>query len=168
MEVTYSFESCRSLNNTTLHTSGPNLTFHAFSFCFEACPTFLVNQICFLHLLNNVKECYNLRELFNRLKLIQTRRPRGDTNAHSSRYFNILTFYICDRFLRRILMILRFFIFIFNLITCIRTTSWSTDDNKCHPYIKLRTCNGSVVLKIVLKKSNYISHMKMARRGRNI
>jgi hypothetical protein len=43
---------------------------------------------------------------------------------------DILTFYIWDRFLRRILMILQFFIFfmfIFNLITCIRTISQSTD-----------------------------------------
>jgi hypothetical protein len=40
---------------------------------------------------------------------------------------DILTFYIWDPFLRRILMILQFFIFIFNLITCIRTISQSTD-----------------------------------------
>jgi hypothetical protein len=43
--------------------------------------------------------------------------------------------------------ILQFVFFIFNLITCIRTTSWNTDDNKWRPYIKLHTCNGSVVLK---------------------
>jgi hypothetical protein len=40
---------------------------------------------------------------------------------------DILIFYIWDRFLRRILMILQFVIFIFNLITCIRTTSQSTN-----------------------------------------
>jgi hypothetical protein len=53
-----------------------------------------------------------------------SRPPRGDTNAHSSRYFNIL---YMGPFLWRILMILQFFIFIFNLIVCIRTTSQSTD-----------------------------------------
>jgi hypothetical protein len=37
----------------------------------------------------------------------------------------MLTFYIWDLFLRRIYMILQFFIFIFNLITCIRTVSQS-------------------------------------------
>jgi hypothetical protein len=37
---------------------------------------------------------------------------------------DILTFYIWDLFLRRILMILQF---LFNLITCIRTISQSTD-----------------------------------------
>jgi hypothetical protein len=37
---------------------------------------------------------------------------------------DILTFYIWDLFLRRILMILQF---LFNLITCIRTVSQSTD-----------------------------------------
>jgi hypothetical protein len=37
------------------------------------------------------------------------------------------TFYVWGCFLRRILIILQFFIFIFNLITCIRTISQSTD-----------------------------------------
>jgi hypothetical protein len=62
------------------------------------------------------------------------------------------------------------FIFIFNLITCIRTTSLSTDvqHTSYNICIILRTCNGSVVLKIVLQISNCISHMKMARRGRNM
>jgi hypothetical protein len=45
-------------------------------------------------------------------------------SSHSSRYFNIL---YMGPFLRRILMSLQFFIFIFNLITCIKTTSQSTD-----------------------------------------
>jgi hypothetical protein len=39
------------------------------------------------------------------------------------RYFNIITFYIWDLFLPRILILQ----FVFNLITCIRTISQSTD-----------------------------------------
>jgi hypothetical protein len=65
------------------------------------------------------------------------RPPRGDTNAPYEKVLtplDILTFYIWDRFCTP-LVTWNFadfiiFIFIFNLITCIRTTSWSTDDNK--------------------------------------
>jgi hypothetical protein len=40
---------------------------------------------------------------------------------------DILTFYIWDRFFTEIFDDFTIFIFIFNLITCIRTTSRSTD-----------------------------------------
>jgi hypothetical protein len=79
---------------------------------------------------------------------------------------DILTFYIWDRFFTENFDVFTIFIFIFNLITCIRTTSRNTDVQ--HLYIKLRTCNRSVVLKIFLKISNCISHLKMARRVRNM
>jgi hypothetical protein len=60
------------------------------------------------------------------------------------------------------------FIFIFNLITCIRTTSRSTDVQHVTSlyqivYVQQIRCN-----KIVLKISNCISHLRMARRGRNM
>jgi hypothetical protein len=58
-------------------------------------------------------------------------------SVHSSWYFNIfkfLTFYIWDRFCTPLVTWnfadFTILIFIFNLITCIRTTSRSTDDNK--------------------------------------
>jgi hypothetical protein len=61
-----------------------------------------------------------------------------------------------------------FYNFVFNLITCIRTVSQSTDVQHITSLHEIATCNGSVVLEIVLKIPNCISHLKMARRGRNM
>jgi hypothetical protein len=58
------------------------------------------------------------------------RPPRGDTNAPYEKVLtplDILTFYIRDRFFTENFADFTIFIFIFNLITCIRTTSRSTD-----------------------------------------
>jgi hypothetical protein len=52
------------------------------------------------------------------------RQPRGDTSAHSSCYFNILCM---EPFFTENFTDFTIFIFRFNLITCIRTTSRSTD-----------------------------------------
>jgi hypothetical protein len=76
------------------------------------------------------------------------RPSRGDTNAHSSRYFNIFTFYIWDPFSRKILLIFTIFIFVLSLITCIGDYRSKYRCKTQHLYVKLCTCIGSVVLKI--------------------
>jgi hypothetical protein len=53
--------------------------------------------------------------------------PSGDTNAHSSRYFNILYMGPLLYTTSNVEFCWFYLFFIFNLITCIRTISWSTD-----------------------------------------
>jgi hypothetical protein len=78
---------------------------------------------------------------------------------------DILTFYIWDLFLRTILMILQF---IFNLITCIRTISQNTDVQQITSLHQIAYVQRIRCIKIVLKISNCLSRVKMARWGRNM
>jgi hypothetical protein len=57
--------------------------------------------------------------------------------------------------------------FIFNLITCIRTTSWSTDVQHITSLHQIAYVQRIRCIKIVLQISNCISRLRMARRDRN-
>jgi hypothetical protein len=57
---------------------------------------------------------------------------------------------------------------IFNIITCIRTTSWSTDVQHITSLYQIAYVQQIRCIKIVLQISNCISHLRMARRGRNM
>jgi hypothetical protein len=85
---------------------------------------------------------------------------------------DILTFYIWDRFCTPLVTWnfsdFTIFIFIFNLITCIRTTSQTTDVQHITSLHQIAYVQRIRCIKIVLKMSNCISHLKMARRGRNM
>jgi hypothetical protein len=75
---------------------------------------------------------------------------------------DILTFYIWDRFFTENFDDFTIFIFIFNLITCIRT-SRNTDVQHITSLHQIEYVQRIRCTKIVLKISNCISHLKMAR-----
>jgi hypothetical protein len=66
-------------------------------------------------------------------------------------------------------MILQFFIFILNLITCVRTISQSTDVQHITSLHQIANVQQIRCIKNSPSKiCNCISHLKMARRGRNM
>jgi hypothetical protein len=81
---------------------------------------------------------------------------------------DILTFYIWDRFFTQNFDDITIFIFIFGLMACIGTAGRSTDVQHITSLHQIAYVQRIRCIKIVLQISNCLSHLRMARRGRNM